>query len=197
MGCAAKPGEVVTAGDVTIKYLLERHPGKSVYLLGTDFLEGSFRASGIKLVQDAPDIVVVSFDLTLTYEKLSKACTFIRNGALFISTHMDLNCPTEDGFIPDSGSICALVTASTGIKPRYFGKPFKETLEIITSMTGVGKDEMVIIGDRLYTDIATGYNNGVTSILVLTGETKLEDLEGSEIKPDFVFPSLASVTEVL
>jgi len=197
MGCKVNGKNIVTAGDVTIEYLIENYPGKKVYLVGTPLLEDSFRKAGIDLVQEDADVVVVSFDLTLTYEKLSKACTFIRKGATFIATHMDLNCPTEHGFIPDCGSICAMVTASTGVKPRYLGKPFKETVDMIERISGYKKNEIVIIGDRLYTDIATGYNNGVTSILVLTGETKLEDIAQSDIKPDFIFPSLGCVAQVL
>jgi len=197
MGCEVESRNIITAGDVTIKYLQENYPRGGVFLVGTQLLEESFRESGIKLIQDSPDVVVVSFDLTLTYEKVSKACRFIRQGAIFLATHMDLNCPTEDGFIPDCGSICAMVTASTGVRPRYFGKPFKETLDMITSMTGYEKEEMVIVGDRLYTDISMGFNNGVTSVLVLSGETRPEDLESSEIKPDFVFSSLGAMLEVL
>jgi 4-nitrophenyl phosphatase len=197
MGCSVQERNIVTAGDVTIRYLSENHPGKKVYLLGTQLLEESFRSGGIKLVEEASDIVVVSFDLTLTYEKVSRACKYIREGAKFIATHMDFNCPIEDGFIPDCGSICAMVTASTGVKPRFLGKPFGETVEMIMGMTGYSRDDMAIIGDRLYTDIATGVNNGVTSILVLTGETRQEDIERSQVKPDFVFPSLGDIAGVL
>ncbi len=197
MGCAIVRKNIATAGDVTIKYLLENRSAKRVYLVGTELLESSFKASGINLVQENPDIVVTSFDTTLTYEKLSKACKYIREGAEFMATHMDINCPTEDGFIPDSGAICALITASTGVKPRFFGKPFSETVDIISSMTGYSKDEMAIIGDRLYTDIALGYKNGVTSILVLSGETKESDISASDIVPDFVFPRLADMIGLL
>jgi len=197
MGCGIGRRNIATSGDVTIKFLEENYPGQKIFLVGTPLLEESFRDAGIKLVQEAPDVVVVSFDLTLTYEKVSKACKYIREGAAFIATHMDFNCPTEDGFIPDCGSICAMITASTGVRPRYLGKPFKETVDMITGITGYDRDEMVIIGDRLYTDIATGFNNGVASILVLSGETKEEDLKRSEVKPDFVFTSLAKVAEVL
>lgn len=193
MGCFIENKNIATAGDVTIKYLNEHHKGKAVYLLGTGILKESFRKSGIKLVSKKPDIVVVSFDLTLTYEKISKACRFIREGALFYATHLDLNCPTEDGFIPDCGAICAMVVASTGKSPRYFGKPFRETLDMVSVMTGYDKSEMVVVGDRLYTDIAMGRNNGVTSILVLSGETKQRDLENSEIKPDFVFNTIGEI----
>jgi len=202
MGCRIEDKNIATAGDVTIEYLLASYPGKRVYLVGTPLLEESFRKAGINLANGEEawkeaEIVVVSFDLTLTYEKISRACTLIRNGAVFIATHMDLNCPTEDGFIPDCGSICAMVTASTGVKPKYFGKPFRETVDMIERISGYKKEEMVIIGDRLYTDIATGVKNGVTSILVLTGETKLEDVEHSDVKPDYIFQSLGHVAKIL
>lgn len=197
MGCQVNDKKIITAGDVTIEYLTEKYPQKKVYLVGTPLLEDSFKDAGIHLVQENPDVVVVSFDLTLTYEKISKACTFIRNGAIFIATHMDKNCPTEYGFIPDCGSICAMVTTSTGINPKYLGKPFKETVDMIENITGYKKEDMVIVGDRLYTDIATGTNNGVTSILVLTGETKLKDIEDSDIRPDFIFQSLYHISDIL
>lgn len=197
MGCEVEQDRIVTSGDVTISYLLDNYPSKKIFLVGTKLLEKSFKDAGLKLVQDNPDIVVVGFDTTLTYEKVSKACKYIREGALFIATHLDLNCPTEDGFIPDCGSMCAMITASTGVKPKYLGKPFKETLDAIIKKTGCNKEEIAFIGDRLYTDIAIGVNNGVTSVLVLSGETKEDDLKKSEVKPDFVFPALKYITEAL
>lgn len=178
MGFAPDKSEIITAGDVTAEFLLKNHPGQPVYLVGTPALEESFRKYGIKLSDEA-NIVVSSFDTTLTYEKLSTACRLIRNGALFYSTHPDFNCPTEDGFIPDSGAICALITASTGVLPRYFGKPYRETAEMIASRFNVPFENTAIVGDRLYTDIALGRNNGLTSVLVLTGETKFEDVNES------------------
>ena len=145
------------------------------------------------------DIVITSFDTSLTYEKLNIACRLIRNGAEYLSTHPDYNCPTEDGFIPDSGAIAALVTASTGKTPTYFGKPYKETVEMIGEATGFTRDEMCIFGDRLYTDIALGKNFGVTSVLVLSGETTEADVDSAleKDKPDFVFPSLDEVDRLI
>ena len=155
--------------------------------------EASFREKGIFLTDGREaDIVVSSFDTTLTYEKLEKACTLIRNGARFYSTHPDFNCPTETGFIPDSGAICALITASTGVQPRYFGKPHKETAEMITRRFGVPSARTAVVGDRLYTDIALGRNNGLTSILVLTGETKREDVNDANA-PDFIFENIGEI----
>ena len=197
MGCFVKENEVVTSGDVTIKFLKENYPGSGVYLVGTELLRESFRKVGIRLTAENPEIVVLSFDTTLTYEKIERACTFIRNGSLFLATHLDYNCPTEDGFIPDCGSMCAMVEASTGVKPRFLGKLFRETADMIKLITGLNNDEMAFVGDRLYTDIAAGVSNGITGILVLTGETGLEEVEKSEIRPDYIFESLAALGKAL
>ncbi len=200
MGFSPTENEIMTSGDVTAEFILKNRMGKSVYLVGTKDLENNFRNRGINLIsgnEKTADIVVTSFDTTLTYEKLNNACRFVRNGAEYLSTHPDYNCPTEDGFIPDSGAISAFVTASTGKVPTYFGKPYKETIDMISKVTGFSTDEMCVFGDRLYTDIALGRKNGVTSILVLTGETTLSDVENAEAdsKPDFVFSSLLDVDE--
>ena len=103
MGLEVDESDVVTAGDVTIEFIKSFYPGKRIYLNGTPLLEQSFLDAGINLVQEDPDVVIQSFDKTLTYEKLEKICTFVRNGVPFLATHMDTNCPTEDGFIPDCG----------------------------------------------------------------------------------------------
>ncbi|MEG1777750.1 MAG: HAD hydrolase-like protein, partial [Angelakisella sp.] len=115
----------------------------------------------------------------------------------FLATHLDINCPTEDGFIPDCGSICALISLSTGKKPKYLGKPFAETVEMLLAKTGCPREELAFVGDRLYTDVATGVNNGAKGFLVLTGETKLTDVENSELQPDAIFFSLKDIADHL
>jgi HAD superfamily hydrolase (TIGR01457 family) len=197
MGCLVEADRIITSGDVTIEYLKTYHPGQSVYLMGTPLLEESFRQHGIKLVEDQPDVAVASFDTTLTYEKLEKICTYIINGAVFLSTHLDLVCPTETGFIPDCGSICALISKSTGVEPKYLGKPFPETMAMILSITGHKKEDVAFVGDRIYTDVATGVNNGGKGFLVLTGETKMADLKNSQVVPDCVFDSLKEMINYL
>ena len=194
MGFEPDRAEIMTAGDVTIRFLLTERPGKKVFLLGTPMLAESFEKAGITLSDDA-DIAVTSFDTTLTYERLEKACTLIRNGAEYLCTHPDFNCPTETGFIPDSGAIAAAVTASTGVKPRYFGKPYKDTADMILSYTCCKAEEACVFGDRLYTDIALGRNSGIYSVLVLTGETTLSDLKKcpAEQKPDLVINSIENL----
>ena len=201
-GFSPRTEEIMTSGDVTIEFLKRHRKGKRVYLIGTDELVECFRANGIDLVdEDAEscDIVVSSFDTTLTYAKLNAACRFVRNGSEYLSTHPDYNCPTETGFLPDSGAIAAFITASTGVSPTYFGKPYRETVEMIEEATGFDRSEMCIFGDRLYTDIALGKKHGVCSILVLSGETTAEDLQKAvpDEQPDFVFPSLAEVDQAM
>lgn len=207
MNCHITRDQIMTSGDVTIGYLKNHHPGKTVYLVGTPALEESFLQEGITLFQSCekdgvieedgmrhvPDIVVIGFDTTLTYEKLERACTYIRNGAMFFATHLDINCPTEAGFIPDCGAMCDLISRSTGVKPKYLGKPFLETMEYVLQKTGMKKEGIAFVGDRLYTDVATGVNNGAKGILVLSGETKTSDLEHSDVVPDGVFADLKEI----
>ncbi|MBU4440111.1 MAG: HAD-IIA family hydrolase [Acetobacterium sp.] len=197
MGCFVEENRIITSGDVTIQYLKTYYPGKSVYLMGTPLLEESFLKNGINLVQSQPDVAVASFDTTLTYEKLEKICTFIANGAIFLSTHLDLVCPTETGFIPDCGAMCALITKSTGVEPKYLGKPFPETMEMILAITGHRREDVAFVGDRIYTDVATGVKNGGKGFLVLTGETKMEDVGKADVIPDGIFDSLKEMTNYL
>ena len=197
MNCHIERNQIMTSGDVTIEFLNRNRAGQTVYLVGTPALEESFREAGVPLVNDNPDVVVIGFDTTLTYEKLERACTFIRNGAEFLATHLDINCPTEDGFIPDCGAMCALISLSTGKEPKYLGKPFKETMEMVLAKTGFEKEKVAFVGDRIYTDVATGVKNGANGILVLSGETKLEDIEKSEVKPDAVFASIGEMAKYM
>lgn len=197
MDCPITKDRIMTSGDVTAAYLKSKYPGKKVYLVGTPALEAVFREEGICLTEEKPEVVVIGFDMTLTYEKLERACTYIREGAVFLATHKDINCPTETGFIPDCGAICAAITLSTGVLPRYLGKPCRETLDMVLQRTGYNKDEIAFVGDRIYTDVATGVNNGALGILVLGGETKRADIAASEVQPDGVFESLKEMLEYL
>ena len=197
MGCNIGREQIITSGDVMVQYLKEYYPGKEVYLVGTPDLEDNFRENGIRLTKEMPDVVVIGFDMTLTYEKLERACTHIRNGAVFLATHLDINCPTKDGFIPDCGAICAAISLSTGKEPKYVGKPFKETVDMVLELTGAKREEVSFVGDRIYTDVKTGVANGAHGILVLTGETKPEDIPKSDVVPAAVFTGLKEMGELL
>ncbi|MBO6159655.1 MAG: HAD-IIA family hydrolase [Firmicutes bacterium] len=141
-------------------------------------------------------IVVSSFDTTLTYEKLNIACRLIRNGAEFLSTHPDFNCPVsaeKGGSVPDSGAICALITASTGKSPRYLGKPYEDVVSVIERHTGLDRKDMVVVGDRLYTDVAVGVNNHMDAVLVLSGETALEEVSEATVRPTYIVRNIGDL----
>ena len=141
--------------------------------------------------------MVLGFDTSLTYEKLRLACDFIRAGAPVYGVNPDWNCPVEGGFIPDCGSIAALVKASTGVQCEFFGKPSPHTLRYMLKHTGCQPQEMAVVGDRLYTDIAVAAGTEVLSILVMSGETTPEMLASSETKPDLTVENIGRLAEML
>ncbi len=188
---------IFTSGEATAIYLTEKTQNPKVFLLGTKDLEEEFKNQGIKLVNntnDKPDYVVLGFDTTLTYDKLWKACDYLRDGVPYIATHPDLNCPLEDGkYMPDTGSMMKLIEASTGKLPYIIGKPNKGIVEAISQKFNISKSTMAMVGDRLYTDILLGENSNITSVLVLSGETTMDDLERSDINPNYVFNSVKDI----
>lgn len=200
MGFAPREGEILTSGDVTIDFLLRERPGKSVYLVGTPDLEDCFEKRGIRLSKDA-DIVVSSFDKTLTDEKIAHAAKLIKNGAEFLATHDDMLCPVTGGAIPDCGTITQMISdACGGAKAVVFGKPYDAAFKKVCSLTGIyDENDMVMFGDALKTDIALGRLHGMSTALVMTGITKVVDLltVSPELHPDFVFYSIADVENAM
>ena len=134
----------------------------------------------------------------MTYESLNAACRHIRSGVSFIATHPDLNCPMpNDELLIDCGAISEAITAATGVKPKYIGKPHTEMVDYMINLAGVEPSQMAIIGDRLSTDIQAGVSNGVFSILVLSGATSASELEASQIQPDMVVSDLGELLQIL
>lgn len=200
MGIKARSDQVLTSGEATAIYLQGIKPGAKVFLLGTPSLAREFAAHGLQLVtpKQSPDYVVVGFDTTLDYQKLWDACDLIREGTEYVATHPDLNCPLEGGkYMPDAGSIIAFIEASTGRRPKVIGKPNREIVEAALTRTRVRPGEIAIVGDRLYTDIAMGIDAGLETVLVLSGESKEEDLAETPFLPDYVFKSVAELAAAL
>lgn len=170
-------------------------------MIGTKELEDQFRNSAIYLtveMNENIDFVVVGFDTSFEYRKAMIACKYISKGIPFIATNKNIKCPIGDEeFIPDCGSIVKMIEVVTNVKPKFIGKPSKGTVGYLLNKANVPKDKIAIVGDRLYTDIAMGFNNGICSILVLTGETKMNDMKNSKIVPDFVFNNVKDVYKKL
>lgn len=194
LGIKADREDVFTSGEATTIYLNNIKKGAKVFLLGTPDLEEEFENAGITLVKERGqeiDFVVLGFDTTLTYEKLWIACEYITEDATYIATHPDFNCPLDGGkFMPDVGAMIELIKASTGKTPTVIGKPNAHIVNAITNKYNLVKEELAMVGDRLYTDIRTGLDNGLTSILVMSGETTEDMLKDTIYKPDYVFSSV-------
>lgn len=198
MGLQIGPEEILTSGQATALYLTRELPGRRVYVMGNPILKEEMAAMGVQVVEEDPDLCVIAFDTTLDYAKLTKVCDYIRNGMDFIATHPDFNCPTETGFIPDIGAMLAFIKASTGREPRMIvGKPHGEIVRALCQQTGLAPEQMAMVGDRLYTDVATGVAHGLLSVLVLSGETDLADVETSPVAPHLIFDRLGDMTELL
>jgi HAD superfamily hydrolase (TIGR01457 family) len=198
LGMPIPDEKVFTSGEATALYLQGIAPGARLFVVGTPFLEHEFITHGFTLDDANPDYAVLGFDTTLTYQKLWKLCDFVRAGIPYIATHPDFNCPTGSGFMPDTGAMIAFVKASTGREPDLvIGKPNRLIVDAAASRVGLPVEILGMIGDRLYTDIALGLTSGITTVLVLSGETKMEDLQGSPFQPDYIFANLGEVANWL
>ncbi len=198
MGLAVTPDKIVTSGMATIAYLKKHFPGKRVYLLGNELLCREFEREGIRLEEESPEVVVTGFDTSLTYAKMCRVCDLVREGLPYLATHPDFNCPTETGFVPDAGAIHAFIHASAFRWPDHIiGKPGGDIMDYLALKAGAAKEETAMVGDRLYTDVAAGVNNGYTGILVLSGEAGMEDVRESEVIPDLIFSSVKEMIPFL
>lgn len=191
----------ITSGYMTIRFLKEHFTGKKIYVLGTASFIAELKKSGFIVTgQPEEDIacVLVGYDSELTYEKLVNTCQVLSTCDVpFYATNPDLCCPIDFGFIPDCGAICDMLTSSTGKKPIYLGKPAKEVCEECMRMSGFRPEETIIIGDRLYTDIACGINAEVETCVVYTGEATPEEVAASPYKPDYAFANIREFYEAL
>ncbi len=192
---------IITSGDVTSSYILNHKKDPLVYLLGTPSLEKQFVEKGIRLTADKTkdiDFLVLGFDTTLEYKKLWDAHDLILKGIPYIATNPDYVCPLADGkSMPDCGAMISLLKTSTGREPLVIGKPNTLMIDFVQDKTGLSKNDFAMMGDRLYTDIQTAINADITSILVLSGETKRNDLLNAEQTPDYVFNSVRDLLNLL
>lgn len=197
MGFPVDEKRVIISSRVATDYMNRNHPGKRIFLLGNERLTKDCENAGLNLVSESPDIVLLGFDTTLTYQKIWDAVKFLDAGALYYATHPDRNCPTADGYMPDTGSMIEMFAASTGRRPEVLGKPMTATVDYITAFLGCRADEIAFIGDRLETDIAIGVNHGIPCALVFSGVTTPEMYEKSDIKASVTAEKMQNLTKYL
>lgn len=193
-GIEAKESQFMTASYATCRYLEKNYKGKKLFVLGTESFAEEIKSYGFSVTERPEkdvDCVVAGFDRELCYEKVEAACELLfRPEVDFIGTNPDLRCPTAFGFIPDCGGICAMLQAAVGRTPLYIGKPNARIVTLCTEQVNAKPEEVLVVGDRLYTDIACGINAGVETALVYTGEAKQEDLGTTEFLPDYTFENI-------
>lgn len=194
LGIEVTEREMISSMDATVSYVKAHHPGKSAYIVGTERVVAEACENGIVFDDKHPDMVIVTLDTELTYEKLCKLCSFVQSGALYLATHPDCSCPAPGGFVPDVGSFLSLVETATGRRPNVIcGKPYRPMAEELERRFGCFGSEVMMVGDRLSTDIRFGIDCGYRTCAVLTGATTPGILAESGMHPTVVLGSIAEM----
>jgi len=199
LNITATEQNIITSADATVEYLTNNQL-TTIYAIGTPSFEHHLRSQGITLTHQNPQAVVISFDTTLTYDKLKTASLLLHNNPNipYIATNPDPVCaPTVEGPIPDCGAIAAFLQASTGRMPLVIGKPGHGMLDIACKRMNASPQDFAIIGDHFATDMQMGFDHGVTTILVLCGDSTHSDVDNAPQKPDYVVADLAELTTLL
>jgi len=197
--------QIITSNRITADYLKEHYPKARILYLGNYETAKEIKDMGLNIIppynrnlSSKIDVAVIAYDTGINYEKISVFSHFLRQKVPYIATHPDINCPSTKGMIPDVGSFIAMFECSTGRTPDLIlGKPSKTILDFVFKKEGVDKNEAVFIGDRLYTDIKMANDTNVASILVLSGESKLDDVEKYDYSPDLIVDSLLDLCELI
>lgn len=197
LGISAKEENFLTSTNATIAYLNTKSY-KKIYAFGTKSFAEQLKSAGFNITTELSsdiDCLCLGNDTELTFKKLDDACILLNQGVDFIATNPDWVCPTSYGYVPDCGSFAEMLTRATGRKPKFIGKPEPDMALSAIEISGFSKEEAVLIGDRLYTDIACGVNAKISTIFVLSGEGTMEDVEKSETKPEFIRKNIREIYE--
>jgi HAD superfamily hydrolase (TIGR01457 family) len=197
MGFKITKEHILSSTIATARFIKERRSGKKVFVVATPEVTKEINSLGIKSTDDDPDVVLLTFDRTITFDKINKAYHYIMNGAELIATHPDDLCPMEDSYDVDIGQFIHMLSYLTGTTPLIIGKPSMLMIEMAAGEMGVDKERTIMIGDRLYTDMRMALNAGIESVLVLSGEAKISDLDSLESQPTYVIGSVAELPDLL
>lgn len=199
LGIAAAEEDFLTSTNATVLYL-QKQSYKKIYAFGTKSFREQLEYGGLPItdrLEDDIDCLCMGFDTELTFQKLEDACILLNRGVDYIATNPDWVCPTWYGFVPDCGSISQILNTATKRKPKFIGKPQPEMALLAIEKAGFSKEETLLMGDRLYTDIACGVNAGISTVFVLSGEGTMEDIEKSDVKPEFIYKNIKTLYEDL
>jgi NagD protein len=197
IGIPADPDEVTTSVDALIDYLDAQHPRRTLLTVAERVVIESLRAAGY-LVTSEPteaDVVVVSFDRTFDYAKLTAAYRAVRErGAVIVATNPDPYCPTADGGLPDCAAMLAAIEACSGARAEaVVGKPNRQMVETVLRRIAIEPSRTAVVGDRVMTDVAMGQAAGASGVLVLSGATRASDIDTGPVTPDYVIDSVSDL----
>ena len=196
MGIPSGREDFLTSVDALIADLAKRPPYRKCYAFGTRTFRAQLAEAGVPVtdhLEDDIDCLLMGFDTELVFQKLEDACILLNRGVDYIAANLDWVCPTWYGSVPDVGSVCDMLRRATGRTPRGIGKPEPAMLLLALERTGYRAEEAVMVGDRLYTDIASGVNAGIDTVFVLSGEGTRADAEKSEAKPTWIFDDISAL----
>ena len=199
IGIEACEDDFLTSTNATILYIKEKYHGRRFYSFGTESFTQQLREAGIDVVTDlcdGIDGIVMGNDNELNFKKLEDSCKLLLNDIIYIATNPDWVCPTAFGYVPDCGSVAEMLWRATGKRPHFIGKPRPEMLLLAMDKYGYAKEECVMMGDRVYTDIASGYNAGIDTIFVLSGEGTMDDAE-CDTPPTYIFENIRQVLNAI
>ena len=201
LGIRATREDFLTSSQATAYYLHKHHEGKTLYVCGTESLKAELRREGFRVTEELSlvDCIVMGFDTELTFRKLRDVSYLLltRPDIPYIATNPDYVCPTEFGSVPDCGSVCDMIYNATKKRPVVIGKPSALMPKLVMEKYGIGKEETCMVGDRIYTDVKSGLNAGITGILVLSGETTREILAQSPDKPHLVLEDASEILNAI
>jgi len=201
LGIPSTRDDFITSSQATAYYLKEHHADQKLYVCGTESLKAELRMEGFTVTEELDEVecIVMGFDTELTFKKLHDVSYLLltRENLPYIATNPDYVCPTEFGSVPDCGSVCDMIYNATKKRPVVIGKPSPLMPILAMGKHGYGKEETAVVGDRIYTDVKSGLNAGITGILVLSGETTREILEASEDKPHLVLENAGEILAAL
>ena len=195
LGIHSTEEEFFTSTNATVLDL-KKYNYHKIYAFGTTSFKTQLKEAGLPVtdvLEDDIDCLCMGFDTELTFQKLEDACILLNRGVDYIATNPDWVCPTWYGSVPDCGSVSTMLFNATGRKPRFIGKPEPAMAYLAMEKAGYSKEDTVLLGDRLYTDIACGVNAGISTVFVLSGEGTMDDLAKSDVKPEFVHDNIRSI----
>ncbi len=199
MGISCVQQDFVTSTDALIAYLCGHTPYHLCYAFGTKSFRDQLAQAQIPVTDhlcDNIDCLLIGFDTELTFQKIEDACILLNRGVDFIATNPDWVCPTRYGYVPDCGSVCEMLFRATGRHPLVIGKPQPAMVQLAVQRAGIPPEQTVLVGDRLYTDIAAGANAGIDTVFVLSGEGTAQDLQASSVQPTWVLQDIGALLDI-